>query len=173
MAKARTPAPETGSADPAGARKRESPIVFVASIIVLTGLSVGAGGLLGLQLAGPIGEARPEKPEVQRPAATQGTKDRPAVNLKSLPAIVTNLAGPERIWIRMEVALVMDSTAAEDNSLAGQIGEDILAFLRTLSLAQIQGASGFQHLREDLSDRVRTRSRGKVRDLVIQALIVE
>jgi flagellar FliL protein len=67
----------------------------------------------------------------------------------------------------------MDSAAAEDNSLAGQIGEDILAFLRTLSLAQIQGASGFQHLREDLGDRVRTRSRGKVRDLIIQALIVE
>jgi flagellar FliL protein len=57
--------------------------------------------------------------------------------------------------------------------LAAQITEDIVAFLRTVPLTQIQGASGFQHLREDLNDRVRVRSGGKVRDLVIQALIIE
>ena len=33
--------------------------------------------------------------------------------------------------------------------------------------------SGFQHLREDLNDRVRVRSGGKVRDLVIQSMIIE
>ena len=48
----------------------------------------------------------------------------------------------------------------------------IIARLRP-KLAQIQGASGFQHLREDLNDRVRVRSGGKVRDLVIQSLIIE
>ena len=57
--------------------------------------------------------------------------------------------------------------------LAAQIAEDIVAYLRTVSLAQIEGASGFQHLREDLNDRVRVRSGGKVRDLVIQSLVVE
>ena len=57
--------------------------------------------------------------------------------------------------------------------LAAQITEDLVAFLRTVPLAQIQGASGFQHLREDLNDRVRVRSGGKVHELVIQALIIE
>ena len=42
-----------------------------------------------------------------------------------------------------------------------------------MTLTQIEGASGFQHLREDLNERARIRSGGKVRDLVIQALIVE
>ena len=57
--------------------------------------------------------------------------------------------------------------------LVAQIAEDIIAFLRTVTLVQIQGASGFQHLREDLNDRVRVRSGGKVRDLVIQSMIIE
>ena len=57
--------------------------------------------------------------------------------------------------------------------LVAQIAEDIIAFLRTVTLVQIQGASGFQHLREDLNDRVRVRSGGKIRDLVIQSMIIE
>jgi flagellar FliL protein len=42
-----------------------------------------------------------------------------------------------------------------------------------VQLGQIEGASGFQNLREDLNDLVRIRSAGKVRELVIQTLIVE
>ncbi len=57
--------------------------------------------------------------------------------------------------------------------LAATITEDIVAYLRTVSLAQIEGASGFQHLREDLNDRARVRSGGKVRELIIHTLIVE
>jgi flagellar FliL protein len=48
-----------------------------------------------------------------------------------------------------------------------------MAFLRTVPLAQIEGANGFQHLREDLNDRVRARSGGNVRELIIQSMIVE
>jgi len=97
-----------------------------------------------------------------------------SMGLKSLAPIVASLASPERTWIRLEAALVMEGDqSAEAKMLAAQITEDIVAFLRTVPLTQIQGASGFQHLREDLNDRVRVRSGGKVRDLVIQALIIE
>ena len=94
--------------------------------------------------------------------------------MRPLPPIVTNLASPERTWIRLEASLVVDGDqTAEANVLVAQIAEDIVAFLRTVALVQIQGASGFQHLREDLNDRVPVRSGGKVRDLVIQSMIVE
>ena len=63
--------------------------------------------------------------------------------------------------------------AKEENMLAGRISEDIVAFLRTVPLAQIEGANGFQHLREDLNDRARIRSEGRVREVIIQSLIVE
>jgi flagellar FliL protein len=42
-----------------------------------------------------------------------------------------------------------------------------------VTLRQLEGASGYQHLREDLNDRVRMRSSGNVRDLIIQTLVIE
>ena len=38
---------------------------------------------------------------------------------------------------------------------------------------QIEGANGFQNLREDLNERARVRSGGRVREVVIQSLVVE
>jgi flagellar FliL protein len=94
--------------------------------------------------------------------------------VKSLPAIVTNLAAPDRTWLRLEAAIIVEAAEAKQaDLLAAQIGEDVVAFLRTVTLPQIQGPSGFQHLREDLAERVRVRSGGKVRELLIQTLIFE
>ena len=45
--------------------------------------------------------------------------------------------------------------------------------MRTVPLAQLEGPSGFLHLREDLNDRARIRSGGKVRELVVHALVLE
>ena len=121
--------------------------------------------------------ATPSKPEPRSAqSAGQAAKSRyPAsANLRSLPPIVTNLASPGRTWIRLEAVLVVEGEQTPDgNGWSAQIAEDIVAFLRTVPLVQIQGASGFQHLREDLNDRVRVRSGGKVRDLVIQSMIIE
>jgi flagellar FliL protein len=52
-------------------------------------------------------------------------------------------------------------------------GQDVLAYIRTLSLAQIQGPSGLLHLREDLNERVRLRSKGAIQELVLETLIVQ
>jgi flagellar FliL protein len=94
--------------------------------------------------------------------------------VKSLPAIVTNLAAPDRTWLRLEASIIVEAAEAKQaDLLAAQIGEDVVAFLRTVTLPQIQGASGFQHLREDLAERVRVRSGGRVRELLIQTLIFE
>jgi flagellar FliL protein len=48
-----------------------------------------------------------------------------------------------------------------------------MAYLRTLHLPQLEGASGLQALREDLAERVRLRSGGKVREFVIETLVVQ
>ena len=45
--------------------------------------------------------------------------------------------------------------------------------MRTLTLAQIAGASGLQHLREDLNERAAIRSDGRVRELILQTLVVQ
>jgi flagellar FliL protein len=176
---AETPAP-AAEAEPV-APKPTSALAFIAAMLILTALGVGFGGLMGLQLLGRMEAAASGKVD-GRPGQTPGQNGGQTVkgrypasaNLRSLPPIVTNLASPERTWIRLEASLVVDGDqTAEANVLAAQIAEDIIAFLRTVALAQIQGASGFQHLREDLNDRVRVRSGGKVRDLVIQSMIIE
>jgi flagellar FliL protein len=51
--------------------------------------------------------------------------------------------------------------------------QDILSYIRTMSLAQIQGPSGLLHLREDLNERARLRSKGVIQELVLETLIVQ
>jgi flagellar FliL protein len=127
-----------------------------------------------LQVAERLNTPPPSGKAEAQASQTVRTRFPANVNVKSLPAIITNLAAPERAWIRLEASLVMENEqSAEANALAGAIVEDIVAFLRTVSLRQLQGASGYQHLREDLNDRVRMRGGGKVRDLLIQNLVVE
>lgn len=157
----------------AAAPKRGSVLAFIGAIAILTVLGVGSGGLLGLHLQGRMNNSAQGKAE-SAGAHTLKSPYPAGMGLKPLAPIVASLASPERTWIRIEAALVMEGDqSAEAKLLAAQITEDIVAFLRTVPLTQVQGASGFQHLREDLNDRVRVRSGGKVRDLVIQALIIE
>jgi flagellar FliL protein len=61
----------------------------------------------------------------------------------------------------------------EVDALAREIGADVMAYARSLSLAQIQGASGLYHLREDLSERAQIRGAGKVHEIIIQSLVVQ
>ena len=87
--------------------------------------------------------------------------------------MVTNLAAPEGAWIRLQTAIVYDKTdAAAIDALAPKVSEDVLTFVRTLTLDQIQGASGLEALRDDLNERARLRSDGKVRELLIEMLVV-
>ena len=96
------------------------------------------------------------------------------LNLKALSPIITNLGGPKAAWIRLEAAIVVvQDGGKDDNVLAGKITEDIVAYLRTVPMGQIEGANGFQNLREDLNERARVRSGGRVREVVIQSLVVE
>lgn len=147
---------------------------LVVAMLVTTVISGVGGGVFGLYANGksdrppePGKKALKQADETKRPFAGD-------VNLKSLASIVTNLGGPRGTWVRLEAAIVLGPDAAkEEGLLASRIGEDIIAFLRTVPLAQIEGANGFQNLREDLNDRARIRSEGKVREIIIQSLIVE
>jgi flagellar FliL protein len=141
---------------------------------VLTGLAVGAGGLFGLQIAALVGKAPPvaAKPEAKAAEAVKGAYSEKA-KVHPLSPIVTNLASPERTWIRLEASIVVDAEDGDAKALAAAISEDTVAYLRTLSLPLIQGASGLLHLRADLNDRARIRSGGKVQDVIVHTLLVE
>jgi flagellar protein FliL len=139
--------------------------------ILLTILAVGCGVGLGLHLAA-VTAAGDQAPKLSpKDAASLLNYDNPRV--KKLPPIVTNLAEPAEMWARLEATIVFADVLPEPNLHTVQISEDIVAFLKTVKLAQIEGPSNFQHLREDLKDRVGIRSGGEVSEIIIESLVVQ
>ncbi len=169
MAKAlELPAP-TGSA-PA----REGSLRWLLTLGLLTLLSAMIGSGFGFVMVSGIEKrveekykALPEKPAVASQYAGN-------IGIKKLAPVVTNLVGSTDDWVRLEASIVHKLDGEENpDVMAGEIRQDILSYIRTLSLAQIQGPSGLLHLREDLNERVKLRSKGVVQELVLETLIVQ
>jgi flagellar FliL protein len=88
--------------------------------------------------------------------------------------VVTNLGNPKNVWVRLEGFILSraDSDVAA-KVLAAQAGHQILSYLRTIDVRQIEGASGLLHISEDLNEVMRTFSGGDVRQVLISGLVVE
>lgn len=147
-------------------------VQFVLSMLILTLVAAAAGAFFGMQLVSIVKDAqgmeKKDAPSFADPSFA-GT-----MNVKELPSIVTNLAGPEHVMIRLQAAILFDAKAiANPDLLASHISDDILVFLTTVTSSQIEGASGLQHLREDLEDRAKIRSEGRVRELIVETLVVQ
>jgi flagellar FliL protein len=145
---------------------------WVAVLLLITALSAGAGVLSSLHLLSTIQrivDSQKEAPE--RPVASAYDT---STRLRKISPVVTNMAAPAGAWIRMEGSVVTDPLNEEEASvLVARIGEDIVSYLRTVSASQIEGARGLQYLREDLNERATIRSGGKVRELIIETLVVQ
>jgi flagellar FliL protein len=154
------------------AQGRKSMLQWIAVMLLLTLIAGATGGGLGLQLVSKVEDAlkseeKPE-PETISPVYTGHS------HLTPLAPIITNLAAPNDTWIRIEASIVfVDEDTAADEILAAEISEDLLAYLRSVTLAQIDGPSGISNLRNDLTEYVVTRSGGRAQELVVHSLIVQ
>jgi len=143
---------------------------WILVLLLFSLVAVGGGAMLGLFLSanmklvsGHETEAVPVNPNLTRSTMT----------VRELTPIVTNLSSSE-IWVRLHVAIIYEAgSVASPEVLATDLTADILGFIQTLTISQIAGSSGLQHLREDLNDRAIIRSDGKVRELVIESLVVQ
>lgn len=148
----------------------ENAVAFVVAALIATGV----GGAQGFLTARP-NPAPPAPSDVSTRSADAG-KVPPTVEMGSmdLAPVVTNLASPSDVWVRLEGTMLFEGkTLPHGEALANEISGDILAYLRTESLAQIQGVAGLEHLRQDLNERAATRSEGRVRELIIRSLVVQ
>ena len=155
------------SALPPGVTARASPrgSLIELAIVVCLGACVGAA-FEAWRPATPPGPDKPAESPASAPAQSSTIVD--------LPPIVTNLGAPQDTWVRLEGSIIFDSkTLSHPEAMAGQIGDDILAYLRTVSLHQLEGPIGLENLRQDFSERAATRSGGKVRGFVIRTLVVQ
>ena len=114
-------------------------------------------------------------PEMDKPAESHAGAPSPQRSaIVDLPPIVTNLGSPQDTWIRLEGSIVFDpKTLPHPEAVAAQIGDDVLAYLRTVSLRELEGPIGLENIRQDLNERAATRSGGKVRTFVIRTLVVQ
>jgi flagellar protein FliL len=143
------------------------------AMLIVTALAGVSGGFYGLRapLAGAEHHDKDARAE-EKPAAAANLQANSG--LFDLPPIVTNLSMPQDTWIRLEASLLFDQKAVpHPDAMGAEISGDLLAFLRTTTLTQIQGIAGLQNLRQDLNERVAIRSNGAVKELVIRTLVLQ
>lgn len=159
---------EDTAAKPAG----PSLIVQIGVLAAITVAAVGLGWVSGQYLNG---QADAQKAALAAQAEGTGEEGVVAPGPRDtevlLAPITTNLAAPTTAWVRLEAVIVLDEP--QPQTLADDIHQDLLAFLRTVRLHQVEGASGFQHLKADLEERARIRSDGHVKQVLIRTLIFE
>ncbi len=159
-------------------------VMQIGALVGVTALAVGVGWLSGNYLNGESagtsekaaaaapGKVMPEHREAEAKKREEGLGAEPASQtVIQLAGITTNLAAPSDVWIRMEASIVLDKP--QDAGLPELIQQDFLAFVRTLKLHQIEGASGFQHFKADLEERAAIRSEGHVKQVLIRTLLFE
>ena len=155
------------SASAQGAAAKRSPRGSLIEMAIVIGLAVFAGA--AFEALRPAAVVGPDKP-VETPASAPVE----AATVVDLPPIVTNLGAPQDTWVRLEGSIIFDpKTLAHPEAVANQIGDDVLAYLRTVSLHQLEGPIGLENIRQDLNERAATRSGGKVRAFVIRTLVVQ
>lgn len=153
------------------------PILSAALFVLLTVFGVTVGAVVGQQVMGDGFKKSEAAAEEEDKDASDAPPVQPLYDgetkLVRLAPVVTNLASPTEIWIRVEAAVVLDAEVPDPDVLASQISEDVMAFLRTVSLPELQGASGLLHLKEDLNDRAIIRGDAAVRELILEGLVVQ
>ncbi len=154
-------------------RKGPTLIVQIAALIGLTAVAVAIGWLAGLYLSGQQPDARRD---AKAEAVAKATETRLAeagekLGVVYLEPVTTNLAGPTETWVRLELALVFADKP--DLVMAQTVQQDIVAYLRTVKFHQVEGPSGFQHLKADIEERAAIRSEGKVKGVLFRTLLFE
>jgi flagellar protein FliL len=174
----------------------------VIALALLTLVAAGAGAAHGLQTYKIIEAAAPVNPVAGAvasepaggghgaPAAAHGGGAQGAPSgagakvekpklpsklvTKQLQPLITNILLPADLWVRLEGAIVYDQAEVDDpDIMLTQLSGDLLAYLRTLTLREMQGADGLMFVRQDMKERVIARTQGKARDIIIQTLVVQ
>ncbi|MDB5641938.1 MAG: flagellar basal body-associated protein FliL [Hyphomicrobiales bacterium] len=175
----------------------------VMALVLLTLVAAGAGAAHGLQTYSLIEAAGPAKPAATpapvvaaAPAghgapAPSGGHGAPAAHdasakpaekvklpskivIKNLQPLITNIMLPTDLWVRLEAAIVYDQAEVDDpDIMLTEISGDLMAYLRTLTLREMQGADGLMFVRQDMRERINLRTKGLARDIIIQTLVVQ
>jgi flagellar FliL protein len=144
----------------------------IIGILLVTAIAASAGAATALFLPsfkfGIEKAQKPSKPEeLPIGPSLQGLVPMP------IPTIITNLAGPGRVWVRLEFSVLLPKDFKQSDALAAQISQDTISYLRTVPLSQLEGPYGLTFLREDLEERVQIRIGEQAQGILFSSFIVE
>lgn len=158
-------------------------------VVVIVGAGVGAafGSTFLVKLTvehAAIGLRAPVKSDMQKagPRSTNSAVDKGKKlngdaldgQLLALEPMLVNVAEPSRKWLRLEGAILFSTPPKNEKAMVlAQISHDLVAFLRSTSVSQIQSSSGLEFLLEDMSELVRLRTKGDARRFVLKSLVIE
>ncbi len=161
-------------------KKKSAAMMTIIGLAVLTLLGAGGGWVVGGMIAPNIKGAE-QAEQAKEAKAAEGEKKEgeaglphistEANNVVQLEPITSNLAYPSENWVRLEVALLFNGPP--DVKVAEDIHQDILAYIRTVSLQQIEGPRGFDYLRDDIQERVDLRAQGRVSKVMFRTFVIE
>lgn len=143
------------------ASKAGSGGAIIGAIIGTLAAIAGGFGFGAVFLKQPAQVAAPTQPKA------------PEAQVEPIAPIVTNLGNPSTQFVRLQAAIVIEPDTKDGAALAAKVGDDLVAYLRTVSLGEIQGPTGFQYFREDLKRRALLLGGGKIRDFLLTAFVVE
>ena len=136
--------------------------------VVMGTLAAIAGGFAFGFLGAKSGSAQADAaaPPVQAPAVKP-------LEVRPLAPIVTNLREPSSLYVRLEAVVVLEPNTPDAAALAAKIGDDLVSYLRTVSITELDGPTGFQYVREDMRKRSMQLGGGKVKELLLQSFVVQ
>lgn len=167
---------------------KKGKMLDIVVILLLTLVAAGAGLGVGILAKGEAPKvqtaAAPDPKKADEPAVGEGDVETPPeVGLKEdftglkifpFPPVLTTLVEPKGKWIRVEGSILISPEADQQPEiLAEKSGEQILTYLRSLRLDQLEGPSGLLAIRGDLNETVLTLSGGQVKGVLIHGIVVE
>jgi flagellar FliL protein len=148
---------------------------FIKSMAVALLLGVGGGGAFGYFVI-PTAPASQSKvapaPADKSGAPRTGRFPNDALEI-GIPSIIVDLKGEPRSRVRLDLSIVAVHGTSATGTLKDEVREDVIAYLKGLTVADIQGVRGFQNLREQLDDRAKIRGRGAILGLLIGGFVIE
>jgi len=146
---------------------------LIMGVLVAILLGGGGGASFGYFVipAAPSAEVKvSEITDPVKPLAGRFPNDALEIQI---PSIVVDMEMEPKSRVRLDASFIAVHGTPESTPLKSEVREDIVAFLKGLSVTDIQGVRGFQHLREQLDDRAKMRGRGAILGLLIGGFVLE
>lgn len=166
--------PETGAQAAAPEPKKSGVMGLILALLATSVVGAAGGALISMKQVETISEIAQQKANEEPPKAENALAWSEDSTVAPVEPVISNLSAPGDVWIRLETAIVYNREGVKDLArLKAQVAQDILGFVRTVALAELQGPSAFAHLRDDLNERIRFTTSNVVEELIIQSMVLQ